>query len=195
MELSDSASSISIVDSESKATATKCSYRKFERPSNWELKYIKGVLIYADDILGDYLLSNGRIVITPGLFDQLEDQKTGPDETTDEDYKLERKLLFECLNECLVNRCDRASGGSYGAWVKLTTLFQRKDLLAKELQQEMRGWTSMTELMVDELVEKEMSTGYGKWLDFETEEFEEGLDIENGILSSLVDDLVIDLLY
>jgi hypothetical protein len=37
-----------------------------------------------------------------------------------------------------------------------------------------------------------MSTRYGKWLDFSIEAFEEGLEIENGILTSLVDELVSD---
>ncbi|KAK4366847.1 hypothetical protein RND71_014727 [Anisodus tanguticus] len=50
------------------------------------------------------------------------------------------------------------------------------------------GWTSMEELMVDEVVDKDMSTQRGKWTDFSFEAFEEGVDIENGILSSLMDE-------
>jgi hypothetical protein len=50
----------------------------------------------------------------------------------------------------------------------------------------------MGDMMVDELVDQDMSTRYGKWLDFSIEAFEEGLEIENGILTSLVDELVSD---
>ncbi|KAL2500745.1 putative serine/threonine-protein kinase-like [Forsythia ovata] len=44
--------------------------------------------------------------------------------------------------------------------------------------------------MVDEVVEKDMSTKDGQWVEFEIEAFEEGVEIENRILASLVDELV-----
>lgn len=51
------------------------------------------------------------------------------------------------------------------------------------------------EWMVDELVEKDMSTTqHGKWLNFDIEASEEGVLVEKWILSSLVDELVSDLL-
>ncbi|KAH0994390.1 hypothetical protein GBA52_018254 [Prunus armeniaca] len=50
----------------------------------------------------------------------------------------------------------------------------------------------MAELHVDELVDKDMSTQRGRWLDFDIETFEEGLEIEKEILNSLVDELVSD---
>ncbi|KAK4358715.1 hypothetical protein RND71_020944 [Anisodus tanguticus] len=52
----------------------------------------------------------------------------------------------------------------------------------------------MEELMVDEVVDKDMSTQRGKWTDFSFEAFEEGVDIEKGILSSLMDEPIHDLI-
>ncbi|KAL0692357.1 hypothetical protein Bca4012_059537 [Brassica carinata] len=49
------------------------------------------------------------------------------------------------------------------------------------------------EMMMDELVDKEMSSLEGSWLDFERESYEEGIDIEGEIVSTLVDDLVNEL--
>ena len=66
--------------------------------------------------------------------------------------------------------------------------------MAEELYKEILGWQSMGDLMVDELVDQDMCTSYGKWLDFSIEAFEDGVDIEDGILTSLVNELVSDLL-
>ncbi|KAG5614567.1 hypothetical protein H5410_014391 [Solanum commersonii] len=66
--------------------------------------------------------------------------------------------------------------------------------LAEGVHREIAGWTSMEELMVDEVVDKDMGTQHGKWTDFSFEAFEEGVDIENGILSTLMDKLIHDLM-
>ncbi|WZZ05339.1 hypothetical protein YC2023_091260 [Brassica napus] len=52
----------------------------------------------------------------------------------------------------------------------------------------------MREMMIDELVDHDMSCLEGRWVGYEREMFEEGIDIEGEIVSSLVDDLVSDLL-
>ncbi|KAJ8528421.1 hypothetical protein K7X08_022113 [Anisodus acutangulus] len=80
------------------------------------------------------------------------------------------------------------------AWAKWTILIKRKEWLAEEVYREIAGWTSMEELMVDEVVDKDMSTHRGKWTDFNFEAFEEGVDIEKRILSSLMDELIHDLM-
>lgn len=66
--------------------------------------------------------------------------------------------------------------------------------MAEELYKELLGFRSMEEVMVDELVTKDMSSGCGKWLDFDVEAFEEGLEVEGDIMSYLVNELVSDLL-
>lgn len=148
------------------------------------------MLSTAESISTTSLLDPAHRFIEPDLFDHLENQ---PDKNTEEYSKLERKALFDCLNERVVFRRERLFGGGFRSWVKWTSFFRRTDRLGEELYKEISGWRSMGGLMVDELVEKDMSTQYGKWVDFELEEFEEGVEIEDGILTYLVDELVVDL--
>ncbi|KAM7478438.1 hypothetical protein LguiA_026651 [Lonicera macranthoides] len=161
---------------------------------NWELEYIRDVLSTAESISKNSLLDPAHKFIESNLFDHLENQTTGSDKNMDEYSKLERKVLFDCLSERLEFRRERLFGGGFKSWVKWTRFSQKKEWLGEELYKEISGWTSMEELMVDELVEKDMSSQYGKWVDFEVEEYEDGVEIEEGILTCLVDQLVVDLL-
>ncbi|KAB5556045.1 hypothetical protein DKX38_006954 [Salix brachista] len=192
-ELSDSASSISTMDVVRKYTTRTCSMTKSKESSDWELDFMRDILVSAELNLKDFSLGQTSNVVNPDLFDQLENQDRGM-ENNEEDYsKLARKLLFDCVSESLDYKCVRILSGSCKAWARLSTLFQRKGWLAEELYKEILGWQSMGDMMVDELVEQDMSTQTGKWLEFSIEAFEEGLEIEDGILTSLVDELVSEL--
>lgn len=192
LELSDSASSLSVGGVERKDKACTSGYRNFEQSPNWELVYTKEVLSNVDLQLDDYVLGQARL--SADIFYSWENQKTGSDKAVDEYNKLEQQLLIDFLNECLEFRCEQISVGSRKAWSKLTMLFQKKERLAEEIHREMSGLTSMKDLLTDEIVDKEMSSHYGKWVDFETEECEECLEVGNEILSSLVDEMITDLL-
>ncbi|KAI8025555.1 hypothetical protein LOK49_LG02G03279 [Camellia lanceoleosa] len=196
-ELSDSASStLAPSTSGNDVTATTFSLIDFKRSSKWELEFITKALCNAELILDDFVLGQVNNVMTPNLFDQLENQKTGFDEDAEQDcFNLGRKVLFDCVSECLELRCERLFGGSFKASVKWATLFQRKEWLAEELHKEISSWAIMGDLTVDELVDKDMSCWHGRWVDFETEAFEERVEIEKGILTSLVDELVVDLFF
>ncbi|CAK9188009.1 unnamed protein product [Ilex paraguariensis] len=192
-ELSDSATSIFVGSMNRKGIITAFSSANVEGSSHCEFEYIQDILSDADLMLKDFALGQAHQVITPDLFDRLENQRTKLNRSMEEQFELGRKVLFDCVCECLKFRCGRLIGGSCKAWAKWTTLFHRKEWLAEELYKEISGWTSMEDLMVDEVVDKDMSSQYGKWVDFEIEAFEEGLEIEKGILISLVDELVDDL--
>ncbi|XP_068341682.1 uncharacterized protein [Pyrus communis] len=156
--------------------------------NDWELEYVRYVLSNVDLEMEDFALGDAQHVITPSLFEHLENQEQ-------EEYpKLEQKIVFDCVNEALQFRCKQIFVGSRKAWDRLTALSQRKGRLAEELHKEISGWKNMRELMGDELVDKDMSTQRGRWLDFEVEAFEEGLEIEKGILNCLVEELVSDFL-
>ncbi|GMP40010.1 hypothetical protein CsSME_00010632 [Camellia sinensis var. sinensis] len=188
-ELSDSASSTSATYMGGKDTSTTCSLIDFEKSSKWQLEYITKILCNSELILDDLVLGQVNKVITPNLFDQLENPKTGGDENAKE-----RKVLFDCVSECLELRSEHLFGASCKTWSKRSMLFGRMGWLAEEFYKEISSWTSMGDLMVDELVNKDMSSWHGRWVDFEIEEFEEGVEIEKGILTSLVDELVVDFL-
>ncbi|XP_074326711.1 uncharacterized protein LOC141664644 isoform X2 [Apium graveolens] len=187
-ELSDSASSLSVGEER----ACTSGYRNFELSPDWELVYTKEILSNAELQLDDYVL--GQASLSADFFYPWEDQKIESDKASDEYCKLEQKLLIDFMNECLEFRCEQISVGSRKSWSKLTMLFQKKERLAEEFHREMCGLTSMKDLLTDEIVDKEMSSHYGKWVDFETEECEEGLELGDEILSSLVDEIMIDLL-
>lgn len=154
--------------------------------NDWELEYLQYILSKVDLVIEDFALGDTDHVISPNLFDILHYREEYP--------KLQQKLLFDSVNDSLRNRCKQIVVGSRKAWDQWETLSQRKESLADELYKEISVWRNMGDLMADELVDKDMSTQQGRWLDFEIEAFEEGVEIEKGILSSLVDELVSDFL-
>lgn len=182
-ELFDSASSASTGDVSGNMTRISGSHY-LNRTNNWELEYVRYILSNVDLEMEDFALGDAQTVITPSLFDHLGDQEEYP--------KLQRKIVFDCVNESLQFRCKQFFVGSHKAWDKWAALSQRNGWLAEELFKDILGWKNMAELNVDELVDKDMSTQHGRWLDFDIETFEEGLEIEKEILNSLVDELVSD---
>lgn len=47
--------------------------------------------------------------------------------------------------------------------------------------------------MVDELVEKDMSSRYGRWTDFEEDTYALGIEVEDDLFNSLIDEVVADI--
>lgn len=190
-ELADSASSTSFGTSSVTYISSVFDSFVVKESSPWELEYISCLLVNTDLRLEEWALTLAHEIISPDLFDQLEDdEKTGLNPSTEENLKLERKVIFDYVGESLHLKCVQHFGGSWKHWSKSVMLSRRKDLLAEELYREVSSWTSMEELMVDELVDKDMSTQLGKWVDFEIETFQEGIEIEKVILTHLVDELV-----
>ncbi|CAN4108881.1 unnamed protein product [Withania somnifera] len=193
-ELLDSASSVSFTDVDVKDSTSVSTSTNFNESPHWEFRYIRDIIKRSNFVLEDFMLGEAQNIISLDLFDQLENQKTRTNKNVEEQLKIRRRVLFDSVVECLEFRCKQSSGGSFEAWAKWTTLVLREEWLAEEVYREIAGWTSMEELMVDEVVDKDMSTQHGKWTDFSFEAFEEGVDIEKGILSSLVDELICDLM-
>ncbi|KAM7516306.1 hypothetical protein LguiA_005889 [Lonicera macranthoides] len=95
-------------------------------------------------------------------------------------------FLFDCVVEYL-----ELSYGQY-SWTRLPLRVNNK-IVIQEVVGEVRRWAGLAGLVPDELIEREMSYGLGKWTDFEIEEFEIGVDIDGDIFEGLVDEIVIDL--
>lgn len=192
-ELSDSVSSISILNMNTKDLPSASYLTDSKVSVSWELEYMREILYEAALTLEGFAAGHAHKFMTPNFFDQMENQQPRSETTGEESSKLGRKVLFDYLVEFLDLRSGQLFGGSCKAWAKWATLIEKKGLLAEELYSEILSWRSMGEFMVDELVDKDMSTQYGKWIDFKFEAFEEGVEIENIILTSLVDELVDDL--
>ncbi|XP_068334040.1 uncharacterized protein [Pyrus communis] len=191
-ELSDSASSTSIGTVARNHTAT-VHIKESLRSNEWELEYIKETLCNVELMFKDFSLGRAREIINPHLFNLLECRR-GQFEIDGGESRLRRKELFDCTNECLDLRCRRYVGGGYSSWVKGVAMVRRKASLAKEMYKELSGWRGMWDCMVDELVDKDMSSPYGRWLDFETDVFALGVEVEGQIFDSLVDEVVADIL-
>lgn len=189
VEVSDTASSLSVgtISSSLYTTDSKDS-------SNWEVKYIRDILSHSELLVEDFSLGQAHRIIAPDLFDQLENKKMESYKVM-EDHVLERKVLFDCVCECLEVRCGQILDGSSKFWAKQMMMLNRRQWLVDDLYREISCWRNDEELMVDELVEKDMSSKNGKWIDFEIEAFEDGLELENSILTSLVDELIDDFLF
>ncbi|CAN1859840.1 hypothetical protein LINPERHAP1_LOCUS43300 [Linum perenne] len=187
-ELSDSATSSTMEVGNWSKTMEPFTTTKNRDSVNWELDYVRDMLEAAETRLEDLALGcTTSKIISPTLFKDKLDRN-------DENCNLDRKVLFDCIVEFVDSKCRRNSVETCKAWSELRGLFGRKGLLAKELQKKMTEWKSMGELMVDELVDIDMSSSkHGRWLEFDLEAFEEGVEIEEEILASLVDDLVCDL--
>lgn len=168
----------------------------FKISSDMELEYVQKILGNAEFMAEEFVMGQTNSVIMPNLFDLLENhQSTSGTSYCGEDHsKLERKVLFDYVSECLELRCEKAFVGSCKSWPRWVTSIQRKDFLADELYREMMSFRNLEDVMVDELVCNDMSTGYGKWLDFDIEAFEEGSEVEGDILDCLIDEMVSDLL-
>ncbi|KAF7805062.1 DUF4378 domain protein [Senna tora] len=166
----------------------------FKMSGNTELEYVKDILSNAELMAEDFVLGQTNKIIMSNHFDALENQNSGSENCEEEESKLERKVLFDCVSECLELRCNKAFVGCCKAWPRWIELDHRKGWLAEELYNEILGFKSMEEVMVDELVDKDMSSRYGRWLDFDLEAFEEALEIEWEISTCLINELISDLL-
>ncbi|KAK0598960.1 hypothetical protein LWI29_001095 [Acer saccharum] len=195
-KLSDSASSKIAGDIGERHTSRTFSFVDVKESGNWELDYVREILGSAELMVHEFAFGQTDQVITPNFFNHLESQENVTGRNDQEQSKLGRKALFDCICECLDIRCQQLFVGSCKVRCNSssTTLFQRKSRLAEELYKEIESWKGMGDLMVDDLVDKDMSTQNGKWIDFDIEALEEGVEIENEILTSLVDELLSDFL-
>ncbi|XP_073134524.1 uncharacterized protein [Henckelia pumila] len=192
-ELSDSASS-TVARTLAKSQETTFTMANCEKPMKWELAYIKDIICDIDQGFTDYALGRVRMVINPHLFDQMETQKrflNGPGGPIPE---TNRRLLFHSVSECLELKCRQYIIGGSKQWIKGLSWVRRNERLAEEIYDDISCWIAIGDSLVDELVDKDMSSKHGRWLDFETEAFELGTQIQSRIINSLIDEVVADIL-
>lgn len=193
IDLSDSASSLSTGRTVARRHATVEISTGFSASNDWELEYVKEILCNVELMFRDFALGRAREIINPHLFEQLETRKGFMESDDATDSRLTRKVLFDCVSECMDSRCRRCVGGGCRKWSKGLAMV-RNERLAEDVCKEILGWRGSGDSMVDDLVTKDMSTPNGKWQDFEAEVFVMGLEIEGDILSSLIDQVIADVL-
>ncbi|XP_038998292.1 uncharacterized protein LOC120123477 [Hibiscus syriacus] len=173
-------------------TTSKSTY--YKESTNSKLDYVKMVLKDSKLKFIQYALGQTNNIVTLNAVNQLEHRNRTEGHREDHN-KLELKLLLDCMSESLESQYDQVFVGSCKGWDKWGELIQNKGWLAEELYKEILDWRKMGSiLVVDDLVGKNMNTKQERWLDFDMEAFEEGLEVEKTILTCLVDELVFDLL-
>ncbi|KAH6785927.1 hypothetical protein C2S51_038382 [Perilla frutescens var. frutescens] len=192
-ELSDSASSTSI-GTMPKRWETNSASTDNAIPRRWEFDYVKEMLSNIEVMFKDYAVGRTQVIVNPHLFYQLEscNQYSSNGRVIP---RIDKRLLFDCVSECLDLRCSQYVGGGYRSLAKGLSLVRRKEILSQEVNKEILGWSAnIGDSMIDELVDKDMSNQYGRWLDFDVEAFELGTQIHSRILNSLIDEVVADIL-
>lgn len=193
-ELSDSASSTSTGTVLKRREETILTSTDSVNPRRWEFEYVKEMLSNIELMFKDYAVGRTKDIVKPHLFDQLESYHQ---------YSsygvvipiIDRRLVFDCVSECLDLRCRQYVGGGYRSLAKGLSLVRRKEIFAQEVYKEISGWSAnIGDSMIDELVDKDMSNQYGRWHDFDVETFELGTQIQSRILNSLIDEVVADIL-
>ncbi|KAL6571614.1 hypothetical protein OROHE_003257 [Orobanche hederae] len=190
LELSDSASSNSTI---AKRRQTTLNLTNCGKSKKWELEYVKEILSDIEPMFEDYASGHAQGVVKPHLFGQLECSK-GYLRNSGNISRSDKRLLFDCVSECLDLKCRRYISGGCRSWAKGLSMVRRKERLAEEVCEEISGWNAIGDSVIDELVDKDMSGYNGKWVDFDIEAFELGIQIESRVLNSLIDEVVADIL-
>ncbi|XP_022748809.1 LOW QUALITY PROTEIN: uncharacterized protein LOC111298301 [Durio zibethinus] len=190
-ELSDSASSLSCGTMAKRES--KNGYVRSHEFSKLGTRICEADTLQCGINVKDFVLGHAQEIINPHLFDQLESRR-GVFGSDGGESRLERKVLFNLVSECVDLRCRRYVGGGFRTWAKGMTILRRNERLAEEVYKEISGWRGMGDCMVDELVDKDMSSQYGKWVEFEADAFLLGEDIDGQILNALVDEVVTEIL-
>jgi hypothetical protein len=184
-----SASSVS-VDTSDISDVTQCS----KKSKHTELEYIEDVLSNINLTtyeLGSLFVNQDGSALDPLLFEKLENMQVyaqGKEPMGRQGY---RRLLFDCVNECLETRRGTYFRAGYTAWSKGVAALSRG--IETEVCNEITSWKSMGEWVEDELVDKDMSSGLGTWVDFRVEAYEAGVEVEGDIMNFLLDEVIVDM--
>ncbi|XP_047333966.1 uncharacterized protein LOC124937702 [Impatiens glandulifera] len=163
------------------------------RTKLWELEYVKEILSGVEFMIEDYVIGRSKRIINPQLFHQIESPIRGEDQS--------KKLLFDCVGESMELRC--MSGRGWKAALSFGRSIRRRKTLAEEVYGEISGWRGAgigkggkeeEDRMVDDLVDRDMSSQYGKWIDFEIEIFQIGVEIQGQILNTLINQVIADMI-
>lgn len=154
----------------------------------WELKYVQNIVYKIEPMFEYYALGRSKEIISPCLYDQLvlNDDEAIPG--------INQRVLFDCVSECLDLKCRHYLSGGFKLWAKGMSIVRRKDRLAEEVYKEIWDCNGVGDSMIDDLVDRDMTCHYGRWLNFDTESFELGVHIESRILNSLIDEVIADML-
>ncbi|KAI7732168.1 hypothetical protein M8C21_018450 [Ambrosia artemisiifolia] len=103
-----------------------------------ERVYIKKILFNIESMFEDFTLNRTSKIVNPHLFDKLEAQKPGFEKK--HEPKLRRKLVFDCVSECIDSRC--------AVWLRGLAAVRRKDQLVEHVCNKINGWEQMKDCKI-----------------------------------------------
>ncbi|GFZ09066.1 hypothetical protein Acr_20g0008740 [Actinidia rufa] len=125
-ELSDSASSTSS-GTVARRSDISSSKSHFVGSTKWEVEYVKEILLNVDLMFKDFALGRASKTVNPNLFELLENREEGLETQGNNEPKLRRKVLFDCVSECMDLRCR--------TWAKgLSTLRRKRAVSRRSIQ-------------------------------------------------------------
>ena len=148
-------------------------------------------------------------LIDPTVFKNLEEQfyqqwewGVKPEDSLDSDSTLlsdyeqcavnHRKLIFDCVNEAFrldLGVDEKQSCQCFPRIPDLSLPYRSRNVC-----KQINAWKDMAcNMNVDDIVEKEMNTGNGKWVDFGYEVSDLAVETETSIVDRLINELVVDL--
>ncbi|XP_074556884.1 uncharacterized protein LOC141812825 [Curcuma longa] len=160
--------------------------------SSEELEYVKEIIINTGFMFEDLIpcpVDHSFEILDPILFEKLEETRTStPNEAEEKRLRMRRKILFDSVNECLDRKCSQYFRAGFWSWSKGVAVAAKN--LGDELYKEISGWSSTVgDWLVDELVNGDMSSHLGAWVQYEIEAFEAGVEIESVLFNSLVEEV------
>ncbi|KAF5750158.1 hypothetical protein HS088_TW03G00490 [Tripterygium wilfordii] len=111
---------------------------------------------------------------------------------TKEGNNIFRGFLFDCVIELLDSKYCRYCNSGVEAFARLPS-YMNAEKLVQDVGEEIQRWESLAGMIPDKLLDWDMSHSLGKWVDFDIEAFENGVDIDRDILQILVEEIVVDL--
>ena len=148
----------------------------------------------------DLLISSSHYVMDPSVFDQLETKRSHSETSDDEKDTLDRRILFDCVNEVLERLLETQV--SCMRWTGLLQPSVRKRPMGRQLVKEVLVELEDIPCAVSEdvcdtvyvILQKDLMKGRGQqWSHYNKEREEVGVAVERMIVKDLIEETVREL--
>ncbi|CAM8979371.1 unnamed protein product [Rhodiola kirilowii] len=167
-----------------------------------KLSHIKEVILHAGLLLENGVLSKSgeKEFFICHFFNQLEtfvnpirfSSKDPPGFKEVEDKSNLTGILFDSAVEYLDSRFGNNSNFEYNLRRRLPLRLTAQQLIM-DLSSEITQWADLAGKMPDELIEHEVSCSSGNWTDYEIEDCRISCELEEVVLQSLVEEILLDI--
>ncbi|KAM7278915.1 hypothetical protein ACFE04_006049 [Oxalis oulophora] len=173
--------------------------------SGSKLMHAKAVILDAEimfaNITQETLNGEKHLLVGPTLLDTLA-ETLSIDWNSHLGFKEDNQMkgfLFDCIIEYLDCKCCQYYNSRFDHLPCSNSRFDHlpctnSDMLIRDFGIEFRKWTEYASMIPNDLIECEMHHSFEKSATFHPDGFETGIEIDEGILQVLVEEIVLDLL-